>query len=177
MLWQLWISASKHIRDIGEVNQIAKKTMVHSSLVRQTSDYKSSSNNCRYSQHGRKPFLSLRSHSEASTKQSSPHLHGTEKQDINFQVHTPPKPMLMLVINCITLTTGINSRVTLRSWRLSLVITWNLFHFPCNPHHQNYHPSVKGRKCSLIWRLSNYYLKELLGGLPLVQRNSFEIFS
>lgn len=93
--------------------------MVHSSLVRQTSDYKSSSNNCRYSQRGRKPFLSLRSHSEASTKQSSPHLHGTEKQDINFQVHTPPKPMLMLVINCITLTTGINSRVTLRSCVIS----------------------------------------------------------
>ena len=34
----------KHIKDIGEVNKIAKKTVVHSSLVRRTSDYKSGMN-------------------------------------------------------------------------------------------------------------------------------------
>ena len=42
----------KHIKDIGEVNKIAKKTVVRSSLVRQTSDCKSSSNNFKYSQRG-----------------------------------------------------------------------------------------------------------------------------
>ena len=35
----------KHIKYIGEVNKTAKTTVVRSSLVRRTSDYKSSSNN------------------------------------------------------------------------------------------------------------------------------------
>ena len=52
----------KHIKDIGEVNKIAKKTVVRSSVVRRTSDYKSSSNNFKYSQRGRKPFLGSRGH-------------------------------------------------------------------------------------------------------------------
>ena len=52
----------KHIKDIGEVNKIAKKTLVRSSLVRRASDYKSSSNNFKYSQRGRKPFLGSRGH-------------------------------------------------------------------------------------------------------------------
>lgn len=52
----------KHIKDIGEVNKIAKKTVARSSLVRRTSDYKSSSNNFKYSQRGRKPFLGSRGH-------------------------------------------------------------------------------------------------------------------
>ena len=42
----------KHIKDIGEVNKIAKKTVVRSSLVRRTSDYKSSSNDFKCSQRG-----------------------------------------------------------------------------------------------------------------------------
>ena len=52
----------KHIKDIGEVNKIAKKTVVRSSLVHRNSDYKSSSNNSKYSQRGQKPFLGLRGH-------------------------------------------------------------------------------------------------------------------
>lgn len=39
----------KHIKDIGEVNKISKKTVVRSSLMRRTSDYKSSSDNFKYS--------------------------------------------------------------------------------------------------------------------------------
>ena len=39
----------KHIKDIGEVNKIAKKTVARSNLVRRTSDYKSSTNNFKYS--------------------------------------------------------------------------------------------------------------------------------
>ena len=66
----------KHIKDIGEVNKIAKKSMVRSSLVRQTSDYKSSNNNFRYSQRGQKPSLGLRSHRshsfEARTVRNNP---------------------------------------------------------------------------------------------------------
>ena len=47
----------KHFKDIGEVDKIAEKTVVRSSLVRPTSDYKSSSNNIKYSQRGRKTFF------------------------------------------------------------------------------------------------------------------------
>ena len=39
----------KHIKDTGEVNKIAMKTVVRSSLMRRTSDYKSSSDNFKYS--------------------------------------------------------------------------------------------------------------------------------
>ena len=52
----------KHIKDIREVNKITKKTVLRTSVVRRTSDYKSSSNNFKYSQRGQKPFLGSRGH-------------------------------------------------------------------------------------------------------------------
>ena len=52
----------KHIKDIGEVNEIAKMALVRSSLVRPTSDYKSSCDKFKYSQRGRKTFLGSRDH-------------------------------------------------------------------------------------------------------------------
>lgn len=48
----------KHIKDNGEVNKIAKKTVVSSNFVKCSSDYKGNgNNNFKYSQHGLKPFL------------------------------------------------------------------------------------------------------------------------
>ena len=54
---------SKHVKDIGEVNEIAKMTVVRSSQPpNPTSDYKSRSDKFKYSQRGRKPFLGSRGH-------------------------------------------------------------------------------------------------------------------
>ena len=72
--------------------------MVRSSLVRRTSDYKSSNNNFKYSQRGRKPFFRFkRSQSSflrretCSAKPPSSLLQGAERQGMNGQVNISPE--------------------------------------------------------------------------------------
>ena len=73
----------KHIKDIGEEDKIAKKTVVRSTLMRQTFGHESSSDNFKYSQRGRKPFQGLRGH-RAQSSEAPNHLpHSSMKTGMN----------------------------------------------------------------------------------------------
>ena len=79
----------KHIKDIGEVNKIAKKTVVRSSLMHRTSDYKSSSEFQVLPAWPKSFFRFKRSQSSflrwetCSTKSPSSLLQGAERQGMN----------------------------------------------------------------------------------------------
>ena len=87
----------KHIKDIGEVNKIAKKTVVRSSLMRRNSDYKSSSDNFNFPAWPKTFFRFNKSQSSflrketCSAKSPSSLLQGAERQGMNGQVNISPE--------------------------------------------------------------------------------------